>query len=296
MSGYERLRLCDLRKVAELIGEVIELGSDASVWRPHFLNGVRKLLDGNVALSMESEGAVPGGLIKLVAPLDVGWESDELRSRFYQYFTRGEVREDPAAIALFEIMLRVRFATMRRREMVDDKTWYAAPSVYEARRSGNVDDFVFSCVALGPGLLHGFIVYRPWGEEPFAIRHRRLARFIHLVLLRVLIARATDPAGLDELGDLSPRLRQTLELVVAGDAIKHIAMKLGISHHTVNDYIKVLYKRAGVGSRTELANKVRSRPAVRMALPPVFELALAMRKSAGEMDVVEKPPGVDEAQ
>src|SRR5579859_6696531 len=180
-------------------------------------------------------------------------------------------------MVLFETMTRVRFASMRRREMVDDTTWYAAPSVYEARRAGNVDDFVFSCVALAPGLLHGFIVYRPWGEKPFDVRHRRLARFVHVVLLRAIKARTTDPAGSADLDDLSPRLRQTLELIVAGDAIKHIAMKLGISHHTVNDYIKVLYKRAGVSSRTELANKVRSRPAVRMALPQVVELALAMR-------------------
>jgi len=285
MSGYERLKLCDLRRVAELIGEVIELGSDASVWRPHFLNGARKLLDGNVALSMEAEGAVPGGLMKLVAPLDVGWDSDEVRTRFYQYFTRGEVSEDPAAIALFEKMQRVRFASMRRREMVDDQTWYAAPSVYEARRAGNVDDFVFSCVALGPGVLHGFIVYRPWGGPPFGVRHRRLARFAHLMLLRALKARTTDPGGVADLGELSPRLRQTLELVVAGDAIKHIAMKLGISHHTVNDYIKVLYKRAGVGSRTELANKVRARPAVRMALPPVMELAIGRTGGAEDPEV-----------
>ncbi len=281
MSRYERLKLTDLRKVAELIGEVVELGGDASVWRPHFLNGVRKLLGASVGISMDSEGATPGGLLRLVAPLDVGWDSDEVRSRFYQYFTRGEVSADPAAVALFEIMSRVRFVSMRRREMVDDNTWYAAPSVYEARRAGNVDDFVFSCVAIAPGMLHGFILYRPWGEEPFGIRHRRLARFAHLVLLRALQARTPEPAGLDDLSDLSPRLRQTLELVVAGDAIKHIAMKLGISHHTVNDYIKVLYKRAGVSSRTELANKVRARPAVRMALPQVFELAAAVRGKTG---------------
>jgi DNA-binding CsgD family transcriptional regulator len=287
MSHYERLRLTDLRMVVELIGEVIELGSDASVWRPHFLNGARKLLGASVAISMDSEGALPGGLMRLVAPLDVGWDSDEVRTRFYQYFTRGEVREDPAAVALFETMSRVRFASMRRREMVADGTWYAAPSVYEARRMANVDDFVFSCAALAPGVLHGFIVYRPWGEQPFSVRHRRLARFAHLVLLRVLLARRRDPAESTDLGELSPRLRQTLDLIVAGDAIKHIAMKLGISHHTVNDYLKILYKRAGVGSRTELANKVRSRPAVRMALPPVFEIAAAMNGRTGTVPVRE---------
>jgi DNA-binding CsgD family transcriptional regulator len=276
MSGYERLKLTDCRQAAELLGEVIELGADAGAWRPHFLNGVRKLVGASVGISMDSEGAAPGGLMKLVAPLDLGWDSEQVRNRFYQYFTRGEVREDPAAVALLEIMTRVRFLSRRRREVVDDQTWYAAPSVYEARRMGNVDDFVFSCVALAPGILHGFILYRPWGDQPFGIRHRRLARFVHLLLLRAMVSRASEPSVAD-LGDLSPRLRQTMELIVAGDAIKHIAMKLGISQHTVNDYVKTLYKRAGVSSRTELANKVRSRPAVRMALPPVFELVAAVK-------------------
>lgn len=285
MSEYERLKLTDCRAAAELLGEVIELGGDAGAWRPHFLNGVRKLLGASVGISMDSEGALPGGLMKLVAPLDLGWDSEQVRNRFYQYFTRGEVRVDPAAVALLDKMTRVRFLSMRRREAVDDTTWYAAPSVYEARRSANVDDFVFSCVALGPGILQGFIVYRPWGDQPFGVRQRRLARYVHLLLLRALVSRAADPSGSSDLGDLSPRLRQTLDLIVAGDAIKHIAMKLGISQHTVNDYVKTLYKRASVSSRTELANKVRSRPAVRMALPPVFELAAVVRGKGAESSV-----------
>jgi DNA-binding CsgD family transcriptional regulator len=51
---------------------------------------------------------------------------------------------------------------------------------------------------------------------------------------------------------LSPRERQTLELLLAGNAEKQIASRLAISRHTVHVYVKSLYKRFGVNSRGEL--------------------------------------------
>jgi DNA-binding CsgD family transcriptional regulator len=51
---------------------------------------------------------------------------------------------------------------------------------------------------------------------------------------------------------LGPRLRQTLDLLLAGDAEKQIAGKLGLSQHTIHDYVKAVYRRFGVGSRAEL--------------------------------------------
>ncbi len=51
---------------------------------------------------------------------------------------------------------------------------------------------------------------------------------------------------------LSRRERQTLELLLSGDAEKQIASHLSISRHTVHVYVKSLYKRFGVSSRGEL--------------------------------------------
>jgi len=51
---------------------------------------------------------------------------------------------------------------------------------------------------------------------------------------------------------LSPRERQTLKLLLIGDAEKQIAAKLSISRHTVHVYVKSLYKRFDVNSRGEL--------------------------------------------
>jgi DNA-binding CsgD family transcriptional regulator len=51
---------------------------------------------------------------------------------------------------------------------------------------------------------------------------------------------------------LSRRQRQTLELLLSGNAEKQIAAHLSISRHTVHVYVKSLYKRFGVSSRGEL--------------------------------------------
>ena len=51
---------------------------------------------------------------------------------------------------------------------------------------------------------------------------------------------------------LSPRMRQTLERLLAGDSEKEIASRLRLSRHTVHVYVKTMYRRFGVSSRGEL--------------------------------------------
>lgn len=51
---------------------------------------------------------------------------------------------------------------------------------------------------------------------------------------------------------LSPRERETLERLLKGCSEKQIALALSISKHTVHIYVKQLYRRFGVNSRSEL--------------------------------------------
>ena len=51
---------------------------------------------------------------------------------------------------------------------------------------------------------------------------------------------------------LSPRMRQTLDRLLAGDSEKQIARELGVSPHTVHIYVKALYRGFDVCSRGEL--------------------------------------------
>lgn len=68
-----------------------------------------------------------------------------------------------------------------------------------------------------------------------------------------LIDPASDADHADLRRDaLSPRLRQVLHGLLAGQSEKQVALDLGISPHIVNGYVKVLYRHFGVCSRGEL--------------------------------------------
>jgi DNA-binding NarL/FixJ family response regulator len=51
---------------------------------------------------------------------------------------------------------------------------------------------------------------------------------------------------------LSPRMQQTLQLLLAGESEKQIAGQLRLSPHTVHVYVKALHREFGVSSRGEL--------------------------------------------
>jgi DNA-binding NarL/FixJ family response regulator len=51
---------------------------------------------------------------------------------------------------------------------------------------------------------------------------------------------------------LPPRMRVTLQRLLAGDSEKEIAGRLGRSPHTVHTHVKALYRHFGVCSRGEL--------------------------------------------
>lgn len=54
---------------------------------------------------------------------------------------------------------------------------------------------------------------------------------------------------------LSPRLRQTLARLLAGDSEKQVARHLQLSKNTVHVYVKALYRHFDVNSRGELLAK-----------------------------------------
>jgi DNA-binding CsgD family transcriptional regulator len=230
------------------------------------MTGLSRLVRAQVSLSLEMCDALPGQAPQLIAPIDLGWDDESARQRYYRYYQEGEPAIDPAAQELVDRHTRVGLVSATRREVVGDREWYASPTVSEARFLGQVDDFVCSSATLAPGVLTGFIFYRVWGDKPFAVRERRLVRFFHLSLLRE-IRRSGMSRSTAHITDLSPRLRQTIDLLVAGNSMKQVAAALGISRHTVNDYTKIIYERMDVSSRGELVGKIVSQQTRTILLP-----------------------------
>jgi DNA-binding CsgD family transcriptional regulator len=93
-----------------------------------------------------------------------------------------------------------------------------------------------------------------------AVQHRRqlvadLCRMLGRRISGETSGENEHPVLPQPLPSLSPRMRQTLERLLAGDSEKQIASRLGLSRHTVHVYVKAVYKGFAVSSRGELLAK-----------------------------------------
>jgi DNA-binding CsgD family transcriptional regulator len=78
------------------------------------------------------------------------------------------------------------------------------------------------------------------------------------------VAVVLQPATADQLlpaiaawHDLTPRQVDVLNLLLRGYLIKQIAWRLGLSPHTVDDHLKILYRKTGTNSHQELVAALR---------------------------------------
>lgn len=68
-----------------------------------------------------------------------------------------------------------------------------------------------------------------------------------------------QPAPADMGAELSPREHEVLNGLAEGQAYKQIADRLGVSIHTVRNYIRRIYEKLHVQSRTEAVAKYMMR-------------------------------------
>ena len=91
------------------------------------------------------------------------------------------------------------------------------------------------------------------GDPPFAESDRHL---LELCISQMSWPHQPDDAPTDPRIDaLQPRLRKVMKHLLEGDGEKQVAAKLGLSRHTVHEYVKMLYQQLGVSSRSELLSQ-----------------------------------------
>jgi DNA-binding CsgD family transcriptional regulator len=114
-----------------------------------------------------------------------------------------------------------------------------------------IEDFQFSQRSCPAGRVSLVISpQRAFGDRYFTQRDEALLSLFHDELARLV--GTVLSAGPSPLSGLSPRLRQTLHALLAGDSEKQVALRLGISRHTAHEYIAALYRRFDVRTRAEL--------------------------------------------
>jgi DNA-binding CsgD family transcriptional regulator len=142
--------------------------------------------------------------------------------------------------------------TRCREQLMGNDEWYRSWDYETICRPLGTDDYLLSAIRLStePTFQH-FLLHRPTGERRFLPRERRLMRRFHVEFSRHY-GRAIVRPSAAPFPELSPRLRQTLRCLMEGDSVKQAAARMGLSRHTVHDYVVDLYRRTGVCTRGEL--------------------------------------------
>lgn len=260
MEGRTPLTLRAVRSVFRLVGEARELGADPGRWRPHMVESLARILNAEVVVSSEIHVRADdrAGSLRI---LDFGWGFDQGRQLWRIETERQETSLDSYWLAV------------QPQEQREARGRDAIVPIHPARKVYGGTKFILSQFPLYHiGAVDQLGVHRAWGHQPFTPADHRLLRLLHLELGRLwtqdILRRASDPTS-----DLPPRLAQTLAALRAGRSEKEVSIELGISRHTVHNYVKALHQRLGVSSRGELLAKASESestfvPKLSVHLPP----------------------------
>jgi DNA-binding CsgD family transcriptional regulator len=249
VSRSQNVRQKDVRALLRIMGELHELPRDGETQGEHLMTRICELVGGKLALVGVMRAGEDGNGPQLLRCVVGGSFDDQVRSALALYVD-GMYAADPSPGLIQDIADQT--VVRARQELIADRDWYRHPHVAEARRAADIDGYLAAVYPLGePGLFGSFAVSRTWKDRRFGARERTLLGLLNAELgwfyRRLRPVRDDTP-----LATLAPQVRRTLELLLTGVSEKEAARELGLSRHTVHDYVKVLYRRFEVSSRAEL--------------------------------------------
>lgn len=187
----------------------------------------------------------------VTSTLDEGFRNETERAEFFRIVSHPDlapVVQGP----LYDAIVSQRRITRTRNGLVSDGDWNASP-VSGIWRAAGFDDFIMAIYPLSASSHSAVGYHRRLGRPRFTSREEAV---VHAVFQHIqwLHPTAISPAGRTAI-TLSPRERQVIMLLMDGNPRKQIAASMGISPHTVTDYLKEIYRKFGVRSRAELLSK-----------------------------------------
>ena len=245
-------RQSDVSALLRLAGEVAELPSDVRSRRAHILERLLELVGGVHAVCSEVDLSSVGSFAKAIpgTVIHAGDCSGGELSAVREYLYSGKPL-DPCIPHLFRAEGDV--VTVRREDVMD-RGWFRSEHFNVMRRPAARGESLYAKLRLPDGRHLRMGIQREIRDRPFTRREVELVNVFH-ENLRNLYA-LPRPAGFmmsaTPMPDLPPRLQPVLTHLLQGEGEKQIAVKLGLSRHTVHEYVKVIYRRLGVGSRGEL--------------------------------------------
>ena len=252
MSSFSQVREADWSALLRIAGEVSEHPADAAIRRRFILDRVCDLLNasGGVVFNVADDSsdcvAVPGSLVAARMP-------DEQCQVLHRYITSPSSRTDVFNTHAIPALLAN--PVCPRRSFLEDRAWYRCENFEQTMRPWGFDDRIHGILKLPGGVMASMSLVREKNQAPFSERDCQvLALFNTHVGSLYHVAASPEMAAIEA---LPPRLRPVLRHLLDGDAEKQVALKLGLSRHTIHSYSKDLYRRFDVNSRGELLARFR---------------------------------------
>ncbi len=254
MSQTSRLRARDVRVAFQVVYECREQWADPAAWKRHLVAGATRLTGMAVAHFMEFAISTPSGRAAVLFHADEGWRNASARQAF-----QAAANAHPNAFQFFpgsEQLLPRLFAGKQvaalRSDICRRDAWYRSAVFNEYHRPAYVDDNALSAIQRPDGTISLLDVSQDVGDaQRLTDRTKRQLAILHRVIAPLV---STELATEKQRGlcGLSPRLRTTLEQVLAGRTEKEIAVALGLRHATIHEYVGKLFRHFDVRSRAEL--------------------------------------------
>ena len=248
MANDSTHSVADFKSVLRLVAETAELWYDPALQRRYTVESLCKLLNAKAGVLFVYGDCLVGGNEACSSILQVGL-SDVQDRRIKDYLHSG-TPADPALPKLMDLIAQV--VVQRRRDLVADGKWYDSDYYKVFRTSLNLDDTLYAKISV-PGKMLSIALLREAGAPAFEERERHM---MDLALSQMAWPFQPEDTPVDpRLAALQPRLRKVMQHLLQGDSEKQVAAKLGLSKHTVHEYVKMLYQQLGVNSRGELLSQ-----------------------------------------
>lgn len=247
-----RVSASQIRSIYLLLGECRELGDDLLQWRSHFWRGVAKLIDADLILHAAVNGS--DGTPSMQSGGAWGFQNGFNAKGWFQF-----AQENPMSFKSEMTEFMLTRATEQMHGLVATRQEIMCESQWEASFDKNVvADMIGTSAAMqsyqwlrGKKQFDVCVITRGIGRKQFAEREAAVMHLLHAESAKQIggaLAGYDDPQP----SRLPPRVRQVLQCMLEGDSDKQIAVRMGISTHTVNQYTKFVFRHFSVSGRLEL--------------------------------------------
>ncbi len=251
----------EIRAVFRLVNACCDCWDHPEEWQSVLLDGVQKLA-GLSFVGLQLTGLFSEGRIPDLLPIAYkGWETPEQERIYLSSMTDEDRVMLPNVDKALGPAMAQGSVAFSRAMIVSDELWYQSEFYQRYVKRAGMDEWV-SSFRVAPQLDSIVMIggNRKLGAPPIPMSTVKLLGILGEEITPLLGTRLSLRNQISKAG-LTPRQRQTLDLLLEGLSEKQVAQQLGLSKATIHDYIVKLHKHFDVQSRGELLSYfIKRRP------------------------------------